>query len=202
MPLVDLFARNPAPIFIAAFGSISLFAFQNLAAAFAIQYAITTGGYVRSDVLLAFSIASFLQIFATGAFAKLSDRVGRRPVMLFGNIVGLILVYPIFLLMGYKSILLLTLAMILFTAVAQAAMAGPAPAYISEMFGTTGRYTGASLGYQIASTLGGGLTPLVAATIMPSYGIVGVCGYMGAILTISTVVLLLSKETSNRELRG
>jgi len=201
-PLFDLFRSGPKPILISALGTVSLFAFQNLAAAFSLQYAMTVGGHSRSDVLIAFSVASFFQIIATGIYARISDSVGRRPVMLFGNIAAIIVVYPMFLVIGHSSLWGLIGAMCVFTAVAQAAMAGPAAAYISEMFATTGRYTGASLGYQLASTFGGGLTPLVAAAIMPLHGIVGVSVYVTALLAVSTIVLLLSKETHQKDLRS
>ena len=86
----------------------------------------------------------------------------------------------------------------------QAAMYGPLAAFTSEMFGTASRYTGASLGYQLSTTLGGGFAPLVAASLIAGaaagQGVTRVALFAGAACLVSAVVVALAKETRTRDL--
>jgi hypothetical protein len=70
------------------------------------------------------------------------------------------------------------------------------------MFATGSRYTGASLGYQMATTLGGGFAPLVAAALVASTGngILSVALFAAATCLVSAAVVALAKETSRRDL--
>lgn len=73
--------------------------------------------------------------------------------------------WPIYALVDSRSVPLLFLAMVL-GQLAQSAMFAPLGALLSEMFGTSVRYTEASMGYQFAALLGGGFTPLVASALL------------------------------------
>ena len=68
------------------------------------------------------------------------------------------------------------------------------------MFGTTSRYTGASLGYQISSTLGGGFAPLIAASLAAAGGFGRVALFASATALVSAVVIALARESSRSDL--
>jgi hypothetical protein len=85
-----------------------------------------------------------------------------------------------------------------------AAMYGPQAAFLSELIGTRVRYTGASLGYQLAAPLSGGLAPLIATSLLAwSSGEpwpVGV--YLVGLAAVTVVSVLIAAETHRRELPG
>ena len=82
-----------------------------------------------------------------------------------------------------------------------AAMWAPLAAFISELFGTRVRYSGASLGFQLAGIVGGGLAPLIAVSLQASFdSTLPVAIYTAAALAIVVVAIYVATETSNIEL--
>ncbi|NUT97938.1 MAG: MFS transporter, partial [Saccharothrix sp.] len=122
----------------------------------------------RSTMLNAVMWGAVAQVPALLAFAHLSDRVGRRPVYLFGAVATGLWVFPAFLLVNTRSpglvVLAVVVALVLF-----AAMYGPQAAFFSELFTARLRYSGASLGYQVGVMLGGAFTPIIATWLYSQY---------------------------------
>lgn len=199
-PLVAVVKNQGKAIILAALGTVSCFALQGLLASYALTLGTTEGGHSRTAVLVAFSVASVLQVGALAFYANLSDRFGRRPVMIFGSVAGIVLAYPIFWMIQDGSTFLLYLGMILGMPVVQAAVYGPSAAFISEMFHTQYRYTGASLGYQIASTLGGGVSPLVAASLAAVGGFTPVALYVAALFLVGVFIVKITQEGTKLDL--
>jgi hypothetical protein len=81
----------------------------------------------------------------------------------------------------------------------QAPMYGPQAAFLSELFGTRVRYSGASLGSQLSSVIAGGLSPFVATALLP-YGKTALAGYLIAMALVTIVAVLLASETRHRTL--
>src|SRR4051812_32335762 len=83
-------------------------------------------------------------------------------------------------------------------------MYGPQGAYFAELFGTRHRYSGASLGYQLASVFAGGFAPLIAAALLTAGG--GdprlVAGYMSVLAIITVVATAFARETYRDDIRG
>ena len=144
---------------------LGAFALQALMATFALTIGVQ-GGLPRSTVLWLFAAGSLVQIFALPAYAALSDRIGRRPVMITGCVAAMSPLYPILLLIASGSVLGVLLGFLIAMPLVQAAMYGPLAAFTTEIFATGNRYTGASLGYQLSSTLGGGFAPLISAALV------------------------------------
>lgn len=196
-PILEVL-RRPGPVLRAACVGIGAFTAQSLLTGFMISYAVGHG-YSRPQVLTAVTVASAVALFVLPAASALSDRVGRRPVVLAGAIASAALAFPVLALVDSGSPGLLILALALGHGVAQSTMYGPLGALLTEMFGTRVRYTGASLGYQAATLVGAGFSPLVATSLVASSGGSGtpvsllLCG--GAAITALTVWRL-------RETRG
>jgi MFS transporter, MHS family, shikimate and dehydroshikimate transport protein len=169
LPLVDVLTRYPRAVVVACLGTVMAFAVQSLLATFAMPFAIAAG-HTRSEVLWVSAATQVVHIFTIPAFAALSDRVGRRRVMATGVVGMIVLIHPIWMMIAADSLPLLALAILIGNPVLQAMVYGPTAAYVSEMFSPESRYTGASLGYQISSTLGGGLVPLAATTLLAARG--------------------------------
>lgn len=164
-PLFEVLTRYPLTVVLVTLGSVMALALQGILASFALPFAIGHG-HTMTSVLWASAIADVLHVFAIPTFAALSDRIGRRPVMIAGTVGAIVFIHPILLLIGNGGFGPMLLGFLIGLPVLQAMMYGPLAAFISEVFGARARYTGASLGYQLGTTLGGGLGPLAATTIM------------------------------------
>ncbi|GGS61956.1 MFS transporter [Streptomyces griseoviridis] len=167
-PVVEVL-RRPKPVLLAACVGIGAFTAQSLLTGFMISYAVDEG-YSRPQVLTAVTLASCVALVALPAASALSDRVGRRPVVLAGAIASAALAFPVLALVDSGSPGLLILALVLGHGIAQSTMYGPLGALLTELFGTEVRYTGASLGYQGATLIGAGFSPLIAGSLLASYG--------------------------------
>jgi MFS family permease len=155
----------------------------------------------KSDLLNAVLLGSAVQLVAIPAFGALSDRWGRRPVYLGGTVFLLLFAFPFFWLMGTKVPALVALAVIV-GLVGHAAMYGPQAAFFSELFGTRVRYSGASLGYQLASPLAGGLAPLIATALLNWSGgdVAPIAWYLIGMAVITLVSVWCAEETHRKGL--
>lgn len=202
IPLVTVLKYNKKQIFSGVLGGLAPLSFSTFAAAFLLNYAVQVG-HARSDALIAMTVANFFNIFTLPLFGALSDKVGRRPLMLTGGIAGIVMIWPIFLLVQNLSFFTLLLAMVLAMPIIQALMGGVFNTWISEKFAADVRYSGIALTFQIASTLGAGLSPLIAATLLSASGGKNpewVAAYFAAICFISSLAYWFGREQYNQEL--
>jgi len=126
----------------------------------------------------------------------LSDTVGRRPVYLGGAVALAAFAFPFFWMVETASPIWIGLA-ISIGLIAQSAMYAPQAAFFSELFGTDVRYTGASIGYQLASPLAGGLAPLICVSLLQwTHGRTwGVAIYLIVLSAITVLSVWLAAET-------
>src|SRR5439155_21073093 len=158
-------------------------------------------GFARNTILVGVVLAAALQLVAFPGFAALSHRVGRPPVYLAGALFLGLFAFPFFWLVDSGVPVLIWLALILgLTAVA--AMYGPQAAFFAELFGTNVRYSGASLGSQLAAPFAGGLAPLIATALLSWSGGQAwpVALYMIAMVLITFCAVLLAAETVRTDL--
>ncbi len=161
MPLVDLVRNYRRNLLLAMGARFAENACFYVFTVFIYVYAGEPRGFARETILVGVILGSALQLVSIPAFAALSDRLGRRPVYLAGALFLGLFAFPFFWLVDSGVPVLIWLALALgLTGVA--AMYGPQAAFFSELFGTNVRYSGASLGSQLAAPFAGGLAPLIA----------------------------------------
>jgi MHS family shikimate/dehydroshikimate transporter-like MFS transporter len=164
---------------------------------FALTYVATQLKVDRVIALNGLLIAAAINIFGGPAWGALSDKLGRRPVYIYGAVACGVLAFPFFWMLETKQPGMIHLAILLPLFLGHAAMYGPQASFFSELFPAHLRYSGASLGYQLASVFAGGLSPLIATGLLAACGgkTWGVSLYMIALVLITVVSVGLLKET-------
>jgi MHS family shikimate/dehydroshikimate transporter-like MFS transporter len=167
---------------------------------FVLSYGPAALAVPRGTMLWGVTIAALAGLVAIPSFGALSDRVGRRPVYLFGAIFSLLYAFPFFWLLETRSPIVIGLAILLGVVFGHNAMYGPQAAYFSELFGASVRYSGASLAYQLASVASGGLAPFIATALLAAYGTSAVAAYMMSLAAITVAATWLAPETHRSSL--
>lgn len=196
LPVLEVLRKHPGNVLLAMGARFAENASFYIFSVFVISYATRTLHLPKNTILTGIWLAAAVQFFAIPTFGHLSDRCGRRPVYLGGALFILLFSFPFFWLVNTQVNYLVWLAIILGLA-GHSAMYGPQAAFFSELFGTNVRYTGASLGYQVASPLAGGLAPLIATKLLAVGGgdpsLVAV--YMIVTGVITLVAVYFASET-------
>jgi len=196
LPLMDVLRDHPRILLLSIGVGLGAFVAQGTLTVFVISYAVGAG-FPRPAVLNALTISSVVAAVGVLVFASLSDRIGRRPVVTVGAIAMGVWAFALFPLIDSKSFLLLTVAVVVGQGITHPAMYGPMAALYAELFSTRVRYTGASLGYQIAG-IGAGIAPLVFASLGAATGSSLVVSLVIAACCLLTVVCVrLTGETKD-----
>jgi MFS transporter, MHS family, shikimate and dehydroshikimate transport protein len=200
MPILDVLRTYPKNVLLAMGMRIAENGTFYILTAFVLTYVVEEVGLEQGVGLRGVIIAAAIGLATIPLFGALSDRVGRRPVYLFGAVFSLLFAFPFFWLLNTGIEPLIWLAIVLGVNLGHDSMYGPQAAYFSELFGTRVRYSGASLGYQLASVLAGGLSPLIAVALLASYGYTAVAVYMAFMALITVVSVLLASETFQEDI--
>jgi metabolite-proton symporter len=197
MPVIEAIKRHPKNILLAMgvrFAENGLFFIY---AAFVFTYATMVLKETRTMILTAVTIAAAIEVLTITLFGLLSDYIGRRPVYAFGAFFSGIWAFAFFWMLGFNNLWLATLAVTVGLAIGHAAMYGPQGSFLSDMFGANVRYSGASIGYQLASIFAGALTPMISTWLVSHYAgaWLPVALYMLLLALITGVCCLLAAET-------
>jgi MFS family permease len=203
VPAAELFREHPKALLIAVGAGLSGQMAQGLMGAWAISYAVQQTVLAPSEVLNMKAMAGVCTIIMVIIASRLSDRLGRRRVMIWGNIGAMILAFPVMALLDMGSSVAFMLAIFLGLSVVQGFTSGPYGAFAGELFPTSVRNSGASIGYQLASTLGAGFTPMIATALVIAGGgsLWLVAGLWVAFSGMSLVSLLASKDRSGQDIQ-
>ena len=202
MPVLDAVRQHPKNVILAMGARIAENGAFYLYTIFILTFATEPRiGFSRSSVLNAIALTAIIEIFAIPTYGWLSDRLGRRPVYLFGAIFTGLFAFPFFWLVETSKVSLMTLAVVVALVCGHAAMYGPQASFFSELFGTRVRYSGASLGYQLASVIAGGLSPLIATGLLKQTGVSWpIALFVVGMATVTTVSVFLAAETAHGEI--
>jgi metabolite-proton symporter len=201
VPLLEVLRRYPRNVLLASGARMAENGAFYVFTVFVLNYGTSARHLSESDMLNAILVGSMVQFIAIPGFGILSDVIGRRPVYLGGAAGLAIFAYPFFQMVDTGNMLWVTVAIAL-ALLTQSAMYAPQAAFFSELFGTDVRYTGASIGYQLAAPLAGGLAPNICLYLLhlakgDSWG---VAAYLIGLSTISLTSVWLAAETHRARL--
>jgi len=207
-PVLEVIRRNWKEILQSAFLRLSEQAPFYIFTAYVFTYGTTVLKQSRNFVLYAVLAASVLSFFSIPLFGYLSDRLGRKRVYMAGVAVVGVWGFIYFGLLDTKVAALMFIAIFL-SLIPHDMQYGPQAALIAESFTGRLRYSGASLGYQLASVIAGGPAPLIAATLFSGPKFLGIGAYKTSLAiafyilvcaVISFIAVSTVKERSKQDI--
>jgi MHS family proline/betaine transporter-like MFS transporter len=165
------------------------------------SYFTKTLEFSKTDAFVSITVASLVAIALLPPLGALSDRIGRKPLLIAGSVLFAVFTYPLFLLLNSGSLAAAITAHAALAAI-ESVFASTALAAGAELFATRVRSSGYSIGYNISVALFGGTAPYVATwlvartgnQIAPAYYVIG-----AAVVTLLTVLTM--RETARRPLQ-
>jgi MFS family permease len=199
-PALTVLRRFPRQLLVCAAARLTENIVYYVLTAFVIVYVVEHNGGGKSTVLGALVVANLAQIMATPGFGWLSDRIGRRPVLLIGAVGTAVWAFAFFWLLDTRSPGLITLAMtggLIF----HSALYGPQAAFFAEQFDTSVRCSAMSLGAQVPTLVGGSIAPFIATALLAAFGSgTAIACYVLIAALLTTVAVLVTRETRDRDL--
>ncbi|EFH82589.1 MFS transporter [Ktedonobacter racemifer] len=184
-PLVEAFRYSTPEILLSAGSRFIEQAPFYLFVTFVITYGLDKLALDKTFILNAITVGSILEMITIPLFGHLSDRFGRRKWYLIGCVLMALFAFPYFLLMNAGTVTFF-IAVVLSLAIFHSWVYGPQAALIAERFGTRSRYSGASLGYQLAAPFAGGLAPIIALLLLTGKNNLSALGLSKVVVNIGT----------------
>lgn len=202
VPLLEVITKYPKNLVLGIVAGMSSYTVQGLMTVWAISYVID-GGLDSTHVLWVKALGAASTVVVVWFASQLSDRFGRRPVMMGGMLLGALFAFPVMFLLDMSSLWAFAVALLLTQGLVQGSIFGPFGAFCAEMFPTRIRYTGASLVYQTSSTLGAGFTPIIASSLVAFAGgslwLIAMVWIAVFIVAIGATMLVKEGRTTNLE---
>ena len=202
LPVVEIFTHHRRPFFTAVGLKISEIAYASIGGVFVMSYATSGLGMSRNVVLNGAFLSSLVALIAIPVFGWLSDRVGRKTMFFASCAFSALFAFPLFWLLNTRDPTIVVLTIVIAITFGQMVMFGIGAPWYSELFDARLRYSGASLGFQVGAALSGGLTPLIAASLMAWSGGATwpVSLFLIACALVTAFAAYMAPEMANKEL--
>jgi len=201
-PMLTVLREHPMEIVLSAFARMAEQAPFYIFTAFIFSYGTGTLHVSRDFLLIAVLAASVLSFVSIPFFGHLSDQIGRKNMYMIGALATGVFGFIYFAMLDTGSLPVIFVAIIL-SLVPHDMMYGPQAALIAESFTGRLRYSGASLGYQLASVIAGGPAPLIAAWLFgTTQSATAIAVYIAACAVISLVATALMTDYTGRDISG
>ena len=199
VPVVEVFSQHWRPMLLGAAAMVVCYALFYISTVFSLSYGVSTLGYSRQAFLAMLCFAVLFMALATPVSAWLSDRYGRKPVLVWSAILAMLSGFAMEPLLSQGStwgvLLFLSLELLL-----MGATFAPMGALLPELFPTRVRYTGASAAYNLGGIVGASAAPFFAQKLVAMGGLSWVGGYVSAAALLSLLAVLCLKETRHKAL--
>jgi metabolite-proton symporter len=205
-PVLEVIKRQPKEILLSAMLRMSEQMPFYIFTVFVLEYGTDTLGFGKNFLTNSVALAAAVSLFSVPFFGHLSDRIGRKRMYMIGAAVTALWAIPYFALLNAQVAGLAVIAIVL-SLVPHDMQYGPQAALIAESFTTRVCYSGAGLGYQLASVVAGGPAPLLAAWLLHTFdSSLPIALYIiaGAVVTLIATALLpdAGRAEIARELEG
>ena len=172
IPFMDMMRRYPGNVLKGMGARYIDGVFFNVFGVFSISYLTSTLQLSRTDALIGVMIAAVVMCFTIPLFGRLSDRLGRSRVYLWGSLITAVSAFPAFWLMAHSggNVLLIWIAIVVPFGILYAAVYGPEAALFCDLFDAKVRYTGISFVYQFSGIFASGITPIIATALVKTAG--------------------------------
>lgn len=199
LPIVEVLQTQWREVLIAAGARIGTDVTFYTLVLFIVTYLTQMVGVDQSVAMLAVLIGAGAMVLLIPAFGALSDIVGRRPVYISGALGALLWMFAFFPMLDSGQVGQIVFAEIV-GLLFFSAMFGPLAAFTTELFPTQVRYSGGSLGFQLAGVLGGGLAPIISIALYGRFETwLAVAVYVALMLTTTIVSVVVARETAKVE---
>jgi len=199
-PMLEVIKRQPGDIILSALARLAEQAPFYIFTAFVFSYGTGTLGVSRDFLLVAVLAAAVLSFVSIPLFGHISDRIGRKKMYMIGAATCGVFGFIYFGLLNTGSLPLIFLAIVL-SLIPHDMMYGPQAALIAESFSGKLRYSGSSLGYQLASVIAGGPAPLIAAWLFAQYqSAYPIAWYIAACAVITLAATAMMRDFTGRDL--
>jgi MFS family permease len=203
-PVGEVIWRLWRQVLLAAGARVNENACFYLFTAYVLVYGTAELGLERELLLLAVNVAAALECFTIPLCGMLSDHWSRKRAYILGCLFMIGFALPYFALLQTREPLWVVAAVVLSLAFGHALLYSVQASLIPELFGTRLRYSGASLGYQLAAPFAGGLAPIIAASlvkVVPGH-YWPLAMYIVLIWVLSLACVLGLAETSRKDIAG
>lgn len=197
-PIRTLLKAHLRPVLLGALAMTVCYNLFYTATVFCLSYGTKTLHIPRPDFLQMLCIAVIFMAVVTPISAGLSDKFGRKPVLLTGCFLAILAGFSLSPLMAGGSMLQITLFLSIALFLMGATFA-PMGAFLPEQFPVAVRYTGAGLAYNLGGILGASTAPFVSQLLVDNGGLVWVGYYVSAMALVSFVAVTLMKETKQTD---
>jgi len=199
-PIIEVFKKHPKQIMLSALLRMSEQAPFYIFTAFIFAYGVTTLHMSRDLILIAVLVASCVSFVSIPLSGHISDRIGRRKMYLIGAATVGVFGFLYFAMVDTAIPSLVFIAIVL-SLIPHDMQYGPQAALIAEAFTPRLRYSGASLGYQLASVIAGGPAPLIATALFATYHTgYAISIYIAACAVISLVAAAFMPDYTGRDI--
>ncbi|HKS89815.1 MAG TPA: MFS transporter [Stellaceae bacterium] len=200
VPAIEVLKRQPKQVFLSMFARTAEQAPAYIFLAFIFTYNNQVMHMSRDFVLTSLICAGLLSFISIPVAGALSDRFGRKRVYIIGSVLTGVYGFIYFALLNSAVPLLIVVAIVL-AFIPHDIMYGPQAALIAEGFTPRLRYSGTSIGYQLASLTAGGPAPIIATALLAAYGsgyVIG--GYIAVCAIVSIVATALMQDHTGRDI--